>query len=106
MSVQQVTPLQSHDDGPQEEAMDLADKVLIGEGGNVMNTSAEESQSTNTILSQIIIPSEAENVRHNKGIRSKGMKVETNNFWLSTQCPGSILVRLNWDSRQKVSHCS
>lgn len=66
MPDQQVTPLQSHDDGPQEEAMDLADKVLIGEGGNVMATSDESPQSTNTVLSQVIILSEAENVRHNK----------------------------------------
>lgn len=38
---QQHHNLQLQDDGPQEKSMNLADKVLIGEGGNVMTRSAE-----------------------------------------------------------------
>lgn len=41
----QVTLLQLQDDGQQEKSLNLADKVLIGEGGNVMTTSVGGLQS-------------------------------------------------------------
>uniref|UniRef100_M1AYP1 Pentatricopeptide repeat-containing protein n=1 Tax=Solanum tuberosum TaxID=4113 RepID=M1AYP1_SOLTU len=42
---QQVTLLQLQGDGQQEKSVNLADKVLIGEGGNVMTTSVGGLQS-------------------------------------------------------------